>query len=81
MVTTNIDVSDGLTNGATGTISDIVMNETSTQIKAILVAFDYDIIGKETRCQSIYKCLNPDVVPIFESKATLPVGRKNSKSF
>ena len=33
MVTTNIDVSDGLINGATGTISDIVMNETSTKIK------------------------------------------------
>ena len=57
MVTTNIDVSYGLTNGATGTISDIVMNENSTQIKAILVAFDYDTIGKEARCQSIYKYL------------------------
>ena len=55
MVTTNIDVSDGLPNGAMGKISDVVMNETSTQIKAILVAFDYDTIGKETRCQSIYK--------------------------
>ena len=47
MVTTNIDVSDGLTNGATGTICDIVMHETTTQIKAILVVFDYDTIGEQ----------------------------------
>ena len=81
MVTTNIDVSDGLTNGATGTISDIVMNETSTQIKATLVAFDYDTIGKDARCQSIHKYLNLDAVPIFQSEATFHLGRKNSKSF
>ena len=81
MVTRNIDASDGLTNGTTGIISDIVMNETSTQIKAILVAFDYDTIGKEARCQSIYNYLNPDATPILESKETFPIGWKNSKSF
>ena len=81
MVTTNIDVSDGLTNGATGKISDIVMNETSTQIKARLVAFYYDIIGKEAKWHTIYKYLNSDAISILESKATFPVGRKNSKSF
>ena len=47
MVTTNIDVSDGLTNGATGTICDIVMHESTTQIKAILVVFDYDTVGEQ----------------------------------
>ena len=81
MVTTNIDVSDGLTNGATGTISDIVMDKTSIQIKAVLVAFDYDTFGKEVRCQSIYKYFNLDAIPIFQSGATFPFGRKNSKSF
>ena len=81
MVTTNIDVSDGLTNGPTGTICDNVMHETTTQIKAILVVFDYDTIGEEGQCQNIYKYLNPDAVPIFESEATFPIGRKNSKSF
>ena len=81
MVTTKFYESNGLTNGATGTISDVVMNETTTQIKAILVASNYDTIGREVRCQSNYKYMNPDAVPIFESEATLPVGRKISKSF
>ena len=81
MVTTNIDVGDGLTNSATGTISDIVMNDSSIQIKAILVAFDYDTIGKEARYQSIYKYLKVGAIPIFESETTFHVGRKNSKSF
>ena len=57
------------------------MHETTTQIKAILVFFDYDTIGEQAQCQNIYKNLNPDAVPIFESEATFPVGRKNSKSF
>ena len=54
MVTTNIDVSDGLTNGATGTICDIAMHESTTQIKAILVVFDYDTVGEQSPCQNIY---------------------------
>ena len=80
-VTRNIDVSVGLINGATGTICDIVMHESTTQIKAILAVFDYDTFGEQARCQIIYKYLNPDAVPIFKSEATFPVGRKNSKSF
>ena len=58
MVTTNIDLSEALTNGATGTICDIVMHETTTQIKAILVVFDYDTIGEEARCQKHLKIKN-----------------------
>ena len=81
MVTINIDVSDGLTNGATGTICDIVMHESTTQIKAILAVFDYDTVGEQSQCQNISKYLNPDAVPIFQSEATFPAGRKNSKSF
>ena len=29
MITTNIDVSDGLTNGAVGTVTNVVINETT----------------------------------------------------
>ena len=81
MVTTNIDVSDGLTNGATGTICDIVMHETTTQIKTIFVVFDYDTIGEQAQCQNIFRYLNPNAVPIFESEATFPVGRKIQNHF
>ena len=44
------------------------------------LVLDYNTIGEEARCQNIYKYLNPGAIPIFESEATFPVGRKNSKS-
>ena len=40
MITTNIDVSDGLTNGSMGFVPNIVMDTLSQDIKAILVVFD-----------------------------------------
>ena len=46
MITTNIDVADGLTNGAMGTIFNIVYNDSVKQIKAIFVKFDHTTIGE-----------------------------------
>ena len=41
MITKNIDVSDGLTNGAMGTVTEIVLDTSISIVKAILVKFDY----------------------------------------
>ena len=40
MITTNIDVADGLTNGAMGTVTNVVIDQTTGGISVILVAFD-----------------------------------------
>ena len=40
MIITNIDVADGLTNGAMGTVTNVVIKQTTGKISVILVAFD-----------------------------------------
>ena len=49
MITTNIDVADGLTNGAMGTVVKIVCDESVSQMKAIFVAFDHTTIGENAK--------------------------------
>ena len=44
MLTTNIDVGDGLTNGAMGTVSAVILNR-NKRIHAVLVVFDSEKIG------------------------------------
>ena len=64
MITTNIDVSDGLTNGAMGFVSNIVMDTLSQDIKAKLVVFDNSDVGEDARSRSLYKHINANAVPI-----------------
>ena len=73
MITTNIDVSDGLTNGAMGTVADIVMDSSSSHIKAVLVAFDMTTIGEHAKSVSAYKHINCDAVPIEEMQVNFCV--------
>ena len=54
MITTNIDVSDGLTNVAVGTVTNVVTDKTTGKISVILVAFDSEHVGQETRHTSVY---------------------------
>ena len=52
MITTNIDVTDGLTNGAMGTVTNVVIEKTTGWISVILVAFDSEHVGQEARYTS-----------------------------
>ena len=79
MVTSNIDVSDGLTNGARGTITNIITHENQQKIQAILVQFDNEAIGEEAKKNSKYKNINKNAVPIVESEVSFPV--KGATSF
>ena len=45
MITTIIDVTDGLTNGAMGTVTNVVIEQTTGKISVILVAFDSEHVG------------------------------------
>ena len=58
MITTNIDVTDGLTNGAMGTVTNVVIGATTGKMNTILVTFDSKHIGQEamhTKCLLWYK--------------------------
>ena len=78
MITTNTDVADGLTNGAMGTVTNVVIDQTTGKMSVILVAFDSEHVGQETRYTSVYNSRNQNAVPIHQTQATLPVDKKAS---
>ena len=44
---TNIDVSDGLTNGAMGTVTNVVIDDRTGKMICILVVLDSKDVGQE----------------------------------
>lgn len=79
MLTTNVDTTDGLTNGAMGTVTNLVFkNGTSQQIEAVLVKFDSPTAGVKAIAQSKYKDVSRSSVPIKRIEATFPVNEKKS---
>ena len=77
MITTNIDVTDGLTNGAMGTVTNAVIEKTTGKISVILVAFDSEHIGQEAMYTSVYNSINQNAVAIHQMQATFPVDKKH----
>ena len=69
MITTNIDVNDGLTNGAMGTVTNVVIDERTGKMICILGAFDSKHIGQEAIHTSVYKSKNQNAVPIYKTQA------------
>ena len=78
MITKNIDVSDGLTNGAIETVTDIVLDTTTAIVKMILVKFDYESIGQEACSVSMYEHIHKMSVPIQRKQASFALGEKES---
>ena len=58
MITTNIDVTHGLTNGAMDTVTNVVIDERTGKMITILVSFDSKHVGQETMHISVYKSTN-----------------------
>ena len=77
MITTNIDVADGLTNGGMGTVTNVVIDQTTGKISVILVAFDSEHVGQETRYTSVYNSIHQNAVPIHQTQETFPVDKKH----
>ena len=77
MITTNIDVADGLPNGAMGTVTNVVIGQTTGKMSVILVAFDSEHVGQETRHTSVYNSMHQNAVPINCTQATFPVDKKH----
>ena len=78
MITMNIDVTDGLTNDALGTVTNVVIEQTTGKMSVILVAFDSECVGQEARYTNVYNSINQNAVPIHQTQATFPVDKKAS---
>ena len=75
LVSSNIDVSDGLTNGVFGTVSAIISSshvngsgESFEEVCIVLVRFDSDQVGREARAKSLYKRIDAGTVPISKTE-------------
>ena len=53
MITPNIDVTDGLTNGAMGTVTNVVIDETTGKMSTILIVFNSKHVGQEAMYPSV----------------------------
>ena len=78
VLTTNVDVSDGLTNGAVGTVKYVITEEITKRVKVILVELDNRDVGQEAKSKSRYKHINSKAVPVCKTQAILPVHGKMS---
>ena len=78
MITTNIDVNDGLTNGAMGTVTNVVIDDRTGKMTSILVAFDSKHVGQKAIHTSVDKSKNQNAVPIYKTQATFPIHKKTS---
>ena len=80
MITTNINVSDGLTNGAIGTVTNVVIDERTGKMITILVSFDSKHVGQEVMHTSVYKSKKQNAVPIYQTQITFPIHKKSIMS-
>ena len=78
MLTTNIDVSDGLTNGTVGTVNYVITEEITKRVKVILVEFDNRDMGQEAKFKSQYKHINSIAVAICKTPTIFPIHGKTS---
>ena len=77
MITTNINVTDGLTNGTMGTVTNVVIDERIGKMITILISFDSKHVGQEAVHTSVYKSTNQNAAPIYQTQATFPIHKKH----
>ena len=63
MLTTNVDVSDGLVNGARGEVVHVVTNS-DDEVTCVLVKFDNSTVGRKSIQTSQYRSTHPHAVPL-----------------
>ena len=63
MLTTNVDVSDGLVNGARGEVVHVVTNS-DDEVTHVLVKFDNNTVGHKSIQTSQYQSRYPHAVPL-----------------
>ena len=76
MLTVNVDVSDGLVNGARGTVQAII--KTGSEVTLVLVKFDHSRVGAKAIAQSQYRSQHPEAVPISRHEAVFCIGKNKA---
>ena len=61
-----------------GTVTNVVINERRGKMITILVSFDSNHVGQEAMHTSVYKGINQNAVPIYQTQATFPIHKKAS---
>ena len=78
-MTFNCNTVDCLTNGTTGEVRAFHRN-TAGQVTAIMVKFDQEHQGKETREQHPLAARYPGCTPVEKVQFTYSLGNKNSEA-
>ena len=79
MLTTNVDVSDGLVNGARGEVVHVVTND-DNKVTIVLVKFDNNHVGLKAIQSSPYHATYTHAVPIAKYEVVFPAkGKKGSE--
>ena len=77
MLTVNVDVSDGLVNGARGTVQAII--KSGSEVTLVLVRFDHSRVGTKAIAQSQYRSQHPEAVPISRhEEAVFCIGKNKA---
>ena len=71
MLTTNVDVSDGLVNGARGEVVHIVTNDNMHDVTTVLVKFDCVKVGQKAHQASRFSGIYPNAVPVSKVEVVI----------
>ena len=72
----NVDVSNGLVNGARGTVQDII--KTGNEVTLVLFKLDHCRIGAKAIAQSQYRTQHLEAVPISQHEAVFCIGKNKA---
>ena len=79
MLTTNVDVSDGLVNGTRGELVHAVTN-TDREVTTVLVRFDNNCVGLKAIQSGPCRTTYTDAVPLAKYEVVFPAkGKKAQK--
>ena len=76
MLTVNVDVSDGLVNGARGTVEAII--KTGNQVSLVLVKFEHECVGMKAISNNHYREQHHNAVPTNRHEAVFNIGRNKA---
>ena len=78
IITTNIDVSDGLVNGSTGHVIQVISNQNS--VNCILVKLESKNAGVESKRTNQYRQTFPGTVAIVRQEVHFPINKSGFSS-
>ena len=77
MLTINIDVTDGLINGAMGTVTNVVIDERTGKMTTILVSCDSKHVGQEA-CTQVFITVQTKMLYLYiKQRQHFPYTRKH----